>query len=1074
MGTKLLALIKPMPLAAILTGIILLLIISCGKGKSQNLAGSAFVQSNERISAEHNAATRNVELASVIEEVRDCEVPEGVEPDIFNLLRDALISELEKRGLSRVTSAAPTGSGNEITDLAFNPETFELTWSYKNLGDYDLSGEVGVPDITKIAQHYNKIIEGEGFEQDFLGWVDGSGNGEIGIPDVTPIATHYLSLVDGYSIRASESGVVNWEEVAYFEYPRGPLSAPFPPEGEFPVMFTFDASQYAGTFLMVVPLDNAGEEGLPSPIIRAEAPPQIRSVSPVAGQEYKYATFAADVIGSPPLVFLWDFGGASDTLTSAEVSPQVRLAGTGTYTVSLQVTNDFGTAVKDFEIAVSEGTGAPAITIIPNTTGMPNQIVTLEVEAIGELPFTYSWDFGGGATPGESTDEFPSVLLGAPGEYTGTVAVTNSIGTDEVNFTLTIEEPGSVFPKAVVTATPIEGTLPLTVKFDASASYGINELELFLWRMDDGTIMYYDTGAERTFEFEFKTTTAKKGAVSPWVVVYDSKGNSSQAMVDLFLNTEPSASLSVSPRYARVDEDVLLNASNSNDDTGQIVKFEWDLDGDEVFELDTDAEPTTSARFDAPGTYIVRVQVTDNYGASDSRGTSIFVEYNHLPRFTARCDKPAGIAPFATEFVIESATDPDGTLALFEIDYDGDGVFDESAPLMQNFTHVYASAGEFTAKIRVTDNDGGFAEKTFDIKIYDDWVILTLDDNGNVGEFPSLALIEGVPAVSYRNATNSSLKFIKATSVSGTAWHSPITIESSGQVRDASALLFVGSVPAIGYSGSGGLKYIVAQDLRGLDWYSPTIIDSFNTSFTGISGAIIGGNPAFSYIETTRKYLRYIRAENQMGSSWAAPLVVAADGGKWKSTSLAYVNGAPAIAYGNYGLASIEYKRALDIDGISWPDVSIRVDGNFSGWGSYSASMAVIGGNPVVAYRTGIIPVLSSTVISIRSALDSVGENWNFPIKDLDKSIMQEGAKDICSLANIGGKPAITYYDGQYGDLRYIEALDAAGSEWLLPVVLDGGDDVGYHSSLVSLGGKPAVAYYDMTNGSLKFAVRTG
>ncbi len=1068
MGTKYSTGIGPLSYAALLTGIILLLIISCGKGKSQNLAGSAFVQGHDRISAENPEAAKEVELASIIDEVRDYEIPEDADPDIFNQLRDALIRELEKRGTSRVTSAAPSGDGNEITDLAFDADTFELSWTYRNLGDYDLSGEVGVPDITKIAQHFMTIVDGEGLEQDFLKWVDGSGNGEIGISDVTPIAIHYLSRLNGYSIRASENGLVNFEEVAYLEYPRGPLTAPFPPEGEFPVKFTFDASQYSGTYLMVVPLDDAGEEGIPS-MIRADAPPKILSASPFAGQEYKNATFAAEVIGSPPLEFAWDFGGSSDTPTSNEKSPRVRLSGKGTYTVNLTVTNAFGSAEMEFDFTVSEGTGAPAITIIPNTAGMPNQFVSFEVEAIGELPFTYNWDFGGGATPGESTDEFPWVLLGAPGEFTGTVAVTNSLGTDEVEFTLTVTDPGNNYPKAIITATPLEGTLPLTVRFDASQSYGRNELEMFLWRMDDGTTMYYDTGAERTFEFEFETSTAKKGAVSPWVVVYDSKGNSSQAMVDLFLNDLPKASFSVSPWYAKVDADVTLDASNSKDDTGYIVKYEWDLDGDEIFELDTGSEPIATARFSAPGTYNVRLRVTDNYGATKTRSEQVYVEYNHLPRFTAKCDRTAGVAPFSTEFVISGASDPDGTLALFEIDYDGDGVFDESAPLMQNFSHVYTSAGEFTAKIRVTDNDGGYAEKTFDIKVYDDWVILTLDDFGNVGEFPSLALIEGVPAVSYRNATSGNLKFVKATSVAGTAWHPPVTVESSGQVKDASALLFVGSVPAIGYSGSGGLKYIVAQDQRGLSWYSPIIIDSFNAMFTGVSGAIIGGNPAFSYIETSRKYLRYIRAENQMGSTWASPVVVATDGTKWKATSLAYVNGAPAIAYGNYGSASIEYKRSLDAEGINWPESSFQVES----W-SYSASMAVVSGNPVIAYQNGIIPVHFSTIISFRSALDSIGENWSFSIMELDKSIMQEGAMDICSLANIGGKPGISYYDGQYGDLRYIEALDAAGSSWSIPVVLDGDADVGYHSSLVSLGGKPAVAYYDRTNGSLKFAVRTG
>jgi len=34
-----------------------------------------------------------------------------------------------------------------------------LSWSYVNAGDCDLSGEVGVSDITPIAEHYCETVE---------------------------------------------------------------------------------------------------------------------------------------------------------------------------------------------------------------------------------------------------------------------------------------------------------------------------------------------------------------------------------------------------------------------------------------------------------------------------------------------------------------------------------------------------------------------------------------------------------------------------------------------------------------------------------------------------------------------------------------------------------------------------------------------------------------------------------------------------------------------------------------------------------------------------------------------------
>jgi len=93
-----------------------------------------------------------------------------------------------------------------------NPDgSFILGWTERNVGDYDGSGEVGVADITPIAQNYLKNVadattplELELYEQ-----IDGDRSGEIGISDITPIASNYLNRIEGYDIwRAGDT----WEE----------------------------------------------------------------------------------------------------------------------------------------------------------------------------------------------------------------------------------------------------------------------------------------------------------------------------------------------------------------------------------------------------------------------------------------------------------------------------------------------------------------------------------------------------------------------------------------------------------------------------------------------------------------------------------------------------------------------------------------------------------------------------------------------------------------------------------------------------------------------------------------------
>jgi hypothetical protein len=64
-----------------------------------------------------------------------------------------------------------------------------------------------------------------------------------------------------------------------------------------------------------------------------------------------------------------------------------------------------------------------------------------------------------------------------------------------------------------------------------------------------------------------------------------------------------------------------------------------------------------------------------------------------------------------------AASDPDGTIVLYEWDFDGDGTFDTSSTTSANTTHVWPVTGTFRSKLRVTDDAGaiGLAVVTFTV-----------------------------------------------------------------------------------------------------------------------------------------------------------------------------------------------------------------------------------------------------------------------------------------------------------------------------------------------------------------------
>jgi hypothetical protein len=114
--------------------------------------------------------------------------PSGVDPAVFEKLRDELVRQLRLRAEGKLASAAPLNSGCQVRDLSYDGLTGTLTWTYANAGDYNIDGIVGVADITPLALYFGADTD-DGIGNDELEtWLDGDGNGVIGIGDITPLA----------------------------------------------------------------------------------------------------------------------------------------------------------------------------------------------------------------------------------------------------------------------------------------------------------------------------------------------------------------------------------------------------------------------------------------------------------------------------------------------------------------------------------------------------------------------------------------------------------------------------------------------------------------------------------------------------------------------------------------------------------------------------------------------------------------------------------------------------------------------------------------------------------------------
>lgn len=146
---------------------------------------------------------------------------------------------------------------------------------------------------------------------------------------------------------------------------------------------------------------------------------------PLTGEDTLVVQFTAVPSGgNPPYSFLWDF---NDMYTSSEQSPEHEFTSTGSYMVSLTLTDIMGrktTATTEILVAAK---GAPLVVMQaqPAYGEIPLTVQFTADVTGGDAPIAFSWDFGDGQS---SIQQNPLHSYSSPGTYTAKVTVTDTDG----------------------------------------------------------------------------------------------------------------------------------------------------------------------------------------------------------------------------------------------------------------------------------------------------------------------------------------------------------------------------------------------------------------------------------------------------------------------------------------------------------------------------------------------------------------------------------------------------------------------------------------------------------------------
>jgi len=163
----------------------------------------------------------------------------------------------------------------------------------------------------------------------------------------------------------------------------------------------------------------------------------------------------------------------------------------------------------------------------------------------------------------------------------------------------------------------------------------------------------------------------------------------------------------------------MLNDTISLTATGADA-YDWDLDGDGIYEVTGDISGTQSADTSATGMIRPAVRGEIGDGTAVALGSvSLLISGNARPIANGYADPSAGPAPLTVEFT-GAGTDPDGEIVLYSWDFDGNGSYDWSSPTNSNPPdQVYNIPYLRNVKFRVDDDQGAYDVDTVAVLILD-------------------------------------------------------------------------------------------------------------------------------------------------------------------------------------------------------------------------------------------------------------------------------------------------------------------------------------------------------------------
>jgi len=411
---------------------------------------------------------------------------------------------------------------------------------------------------------------------------------------------------------------------------------------------------------------------------------------PSVGDTVTFNASSSTPNGGEIVSYWWNFGDGSSPVNKTDPITIHLYSAAGNYAVTLIITDNEQLSGNTTKI-LTYGRSPEAIFTFSPSFPIVGETVVFNASGSYDLDGNitdYTWDFG----DGNITTINASIITHAymtEGNYTVTLTVIDNDGFDDTAYNIVRVRN---YPTASFTYAPKPAVVNKTVTFDASSSRANGGvIANYTWDFGDGNITTVSTTiVTHIYPYEGNYTVT--------LTVIDSEELTNSQSQTVTVCQPPTASFTYTPVKPIAGDVVTFNASASYDPNGYIVYYTWNFGDGNITTVDA---PVVTHVYGVEGYYTANLTVTDNDGYKGTMAKTVWIRNYPIAVFTLDPDYP--ITGEGVTFDASSSTPRGGSIVRYQWDFgDGSPSVNTTNPTI---THVYATIGNYTVTLTVTDSE---------------------------------------------------------------------------------------------------------------------------------------------------------------------------------------------------------------------------------------------------------------------------------------------------------------------------------------------------------------------------------